>query len=152
MVRVSIRKTNWFVFFERYEISDDSDLGYSINKLLLELQLKRGVQLIYSGDPYEKSYLKSAEVEVSRISSPKSFRFTDGTDIDYCLPKKLNGRKSTKILYNGKFCAEVFYRNNWFKLSEYCDINIFTQDEEVIDKIMFSFMHDYNFNQMYFGT
>ncbi|MBQ4835693.1 hypothetical protein [Pseudoalteromonas luteoviolacea] len=152
MVRVSIRRINKFVFFRRYEISDESCLGYSIHKSPLEIQLKRDKQLVFSGDVYEKCYFKKEEVAVNRISSPKSFRFEDGTDIDYCLPKKLNAKKSTKILYNGQFCAEVLYRNNWLRLTEYCDIDIFSKDEGVIDKIMFSFMHDYNFNQMYFGT
>ncbi|WP_286262013.1 hypothetical protein [Thalassotalea atypica] len=152
MVRVTIKRTNWFLFFRRYEIKSESDLGYSIEKSTLELELKKGNQLVFSGDVYENSYFFGEKVDVSKISSPKTFKFNDSSIIEYCVPKKINGKNSTKVLFNGEFTAEVFYRVNWLNLSEYCDVNIFSEDKDVIDKIMFAIMHDYNFNQLYFGT
>jgi len=152
VIQITIRRVNWFLFFRRYEVNDDAGLNYSIQSSPQEIQLKRDSKLIFSGDVYEKTYFDGSEMKVSRISSPKSFKFNDNSDIDYCKPTKINGRVTTKILYKGKFLAEVFYRNNWSKLSEDYNIKIFSDDKDVVDKVIFAFMHDYNFNQMYFGT
>ncbi|KZN34547.1 hypothetical protein N480_21215 [Pseudoalteromonas luteoviolacea S2607] len=149
MIKIKVRKANWLLFHTRYKINDSAGLDYSIKKSL-QIQLKRNKKTIFSGDVFKKTYYDNHEIEVSRISAPKSFKFKDGSEIYYNKTTQTRGKPITNIIYNGDFLAEVHYHNNHFKLSKYCVINIFSDDKEIIDRIMFTFMHDYNFNQIYF--
>ncbi|KZN34548.1 hypothetical protein N480_21220 [Pseudoalteromonas luteoviolacea S2607] len=145
MINVTIRRMDWF--FTRYVVEDNVGLNYSI-KDSIETTLERGKKSIFEGDVLKKTYFEGCEVEVSRRYAPKTFKFKDDSDIDYCRATKTNGTLTRKILYKGKFLAEVSYRYNWLKLHDSWNIKIFSDDKEIADKVMFSFMHDYNFEKI----
>lgn len=154
MTKISFTLKNKFIFFRRVSVEDDKGSRY-LAWYSIEgdgLYLERNGKPVFKGDVYDKTFCNKNAVKCSQRYAPKDFLFQDGNFLNFSGYTKTGNVRCATLVLNGNVCAKVSCENFWGGLQEKYIIEVDSDDEIVLDMVLFAFMHEFNWEHIYVGT
>lgn len=142
MIKIHVKLRRKFIFFEYITIEDNKGSKYSA-KFSYDGYgfLVRDSRLVFEGDVFEKSFSNKYYVKCSQPYAPKDFIFHDERVLKFSGYTELGKLRHATLVLNDTECAKITFEKKL--MAEDYFIEIDSDDEAVIDMVLYAFMHDF---------
>lgn len=143
MMKIHVKLRRKFIFFEYITIEDNNGSKYSAefsydgNGCLV-----RDGRFVFEGSVHGKSFSNKHYVKCSQPYAPKDFIFHDGRVLKFSGYTELGKLRHATLVLNDAECAKITFEKTL--MTEDYFIEIDSNDEAVIDMVLYAFMHDFN--------
>ena len=147
MIKIHVKLRRKFIFFEYITVEDNkgskylAEFSYDANGCLV-----RDGRFVFEGSAHSKSFSNKHYVKCSQPYAPKDFIFHDGHVLKFSGYTELGKLRNATLVLNDAECAKIIFEKKL--MTEDYFIEIDSNDEAVIDMVLYAFMHDFNWEHI----